>query len=84
MEREQSKLSFLKDAQRANNSNAPSGSSRTHRQPGRRKQGRKLLEFTEVDSCQRQGKWIGEEQDGIIVLVVSFVLEERIDRRVFW
>jgi len=37
-----------------------------------------------VDICQRQGKWIDEEQGGIIVLVVSFVLEERIDRRVFW
>jgi len=43
-----------------------------------------VLEFTEVDSCQRQGKCIDEEQDGRIVLVVSFVLEERIDRRVFW
>jgi len=43
-----------------------------------------VLEFTEVDSCQRQGKWIDEEQGGRIVLVVSFVLEERIDRRVFW
>jgi len=43
-----------------------------------------LLEFTEVDSCWRQGKWIDEEQGGRIVLVVSFVLEERIDRRVFW
>jgi len=37
-----------------------------------------------VDGCQRQGKCIDEEQDGRIVLVVSFVLEERIDRRVFW
>jgi len=43
-----------------------------------------LLEFTEVDSCQGQGKSIDEEQGGRIVLVVSFVLEERIDRRVFW
>jgi len=42
---------------------------------------REVLEFTEVDSCQRQGKWIDEGQGGIIVLVVSFVLEERIDRR---
>jgi len=36
-----------------------------------------------VDCCHRQGKWIDEEQGGRIVLVVSFVLEERIDRRVF-
>jgi len=43
-----------------------------------------LLEFTEVDSCQRRGRWVDEEQGGRIVLVVSFVLEESIDRRVFW
>jgi len=41
-----------------------------------------LLEFTEADSCRRQGKRIDEGQGGRIVLVVLFVLEGRIDGRV--
>jgi len=41
-----------------------------------------MLEFTEADSYQRQGKWIDEGQGGRIVLVVSFVLDGRIDRKV--
>jgi len=41
-----------------------------------------VLEFTEAGSCQRQGKRIDEGQGGRIVLVVSFVLDGRIDGRV--
>jgi len=41
-----------------------------------------VFEFTEADSCQRQGKRIDEGQGGRIVLLVSFVLDGRIDGRV--
>ena len=41
-----------------------------------------LLEFVEADSCQRHGRRIDEGQGGIVVLVVSFVLDGRIGGRI--
>jgi len=46
--------------------------------------GRKVSELTEADtgSCMRQRKRIDDGQDGIIVLVVSFVADGRIEGRI--
>ena len=43
-----------------------------------------MSELTQAASCLRYRKRIDEGQDRIIVLVVSFVLDGRIDGRVFW